>query len=82
MTLATSIPLYPKWTAYLKDEQPKTLIVWGRNDPLFLLAAPEFVKQTVPAADLRYFDGGHFVLDEYADAIAEAIIETFSHSDE
>jgi hypothetical protein len=26
----------------------------------------------VPAADLRYFDGGHFVLDGYADAIAEA----------
>jgi hypothetical protein len=25
-----------------------------------------------------YFDGGHFVLDEYAGAIAEAIIETFS----
>jgi pimeloyl-ACP methyl ester carboxylesterase len=78
MTLATSIPLYPKWTAYLRDEQPKTLIVWGRNDPLFLLAAPEFVKQTVPAADLRYFDGGHFVLDEYSGPIAEAIIETFS----
>ena len=36
------------------------------------------MKQVVPAADLRYFDGGHFVLDEYADAIAEAIIETFS----
>ena len=27
---------------------------------------------------VHYFDGGHFVLDEYADAIAEAIIETFS----
>ena len=26
----------------------------------------------------RYFAGGHFVLDEYADVIAEAIIETFS----
>jgi hypothetical protein len=50
----------------------------GRNDALFLPAAPEFVKQIVPTADLRYFDGGHFVLDEYADAIAEAIIETFS----
>jgi hypothetical protein len=34
-----------------------------RNDPLLL-----------PAADLRFFDGGHFVFDEYADAI----IETFS----
>jgi hypothetical protein len=32
----------------------------------------------VPAADLRYFDGGHFVLDEFGGAIAEAIIETFS----
>jgi len=36
------------------------------------------VKQVVPAADLRYYDGGHFVLDEYADEIAEAIIEAFS----
>ena len=41
-------------------------------------AAAEFVKKLVPTADLRYFNGGHFVLDEYADAIAEAIIETFS----
>jgi pimeloyl-ACP methyl ester carboxylesterase len=78
MTLATNIPLYPQWTAYLKDRQPKTLIVWGRNDPLILPAAAEFVKQVVPTADLRYFDGGHFVLDEYAELIAEAIIETFS----
>jgi len=41
-------------------------------------AAAESVKQTVPTAELRHFDGGHFVLDEYADAVAEAIIETFS----
>ena len=78
MTLATNIPHYPGWNAYLKDRQPKTLIVWGRNDPLFAPEAPEIVKQAVPTADLRYFDGGHFVLDEYADAIAEAIIETFA----
>ena len=78
MTLATNIKLYPQWTAYLKDRQPKTLIVWGRNDPLILPAAAEFVKQVVPKADLRYFDGGHFVLDEYSEPIAEAIIETFS----
>jgi len=78
MNLTTNIQHYPEWTAYLKDRQPKTLIVWGRNDPLILPAAAEFVKQVVPAADLRYFDGGHFVLDENADAIAETIIETFS----
>jgi pimeloyl-ACP methyl ester carboxylesterase len=78
MTLATNIPLYPQWTAYLKERQPRTLIVWGRNDPLILPAAAEFVNQVVPAADLRYFDGGHFVLDEYAEPIAEAISEVFS----
>jgi pimeloyl-ACP methyl ester carboxylesterase len=80
MNLATNIQHYPEWNAYLKDRQPKTLIVWGRNDPLFMPAAAEFLKQLVPSAELRYFDGGHFVLDEYADAIAEAIIETFSRS--
>jgi pimeloyl-ACP methyl ester carboxylesterase len=77
MNLATNVRHYPEWNAYLKERQPKTLIVWGRNDPLFLPAAAEFVKQTVPAAELRYFDGGHFALDEYSDAIAEAIIEVF-----
>jgi pimeloyl-ACP methyl ester carboxylesterase len=78
MNLTTNIQHYPEWTAYLQDRQPKTLIVWGRNDPPILPAAAEFVKQVVPAAELRYFDSGHFVLDENADAIAEAIIETFS----
>src|SRR5262249_28670383 len=78
MNLGTNIRLYPEWITYLKDRQPKTLIVWGRNDPLFLPAAPEVVKQAVPAAELCDFDGGHFVLDEYAEEIAEAIIETFS----
>jgi pimeloyl-ACP methyl ester carboxylesterase len=78
MNLAANFQHYPEWNAYLKDRQPKTLVVWGQNDPLFMPTAPEFVKQAVPTAEVRYFDGGHFVLDEYADAIAEAIIETFS----
>jgi pimeloyl-ACP methyl ester carboxylesterase len=78
MNQATNVQHYPEWNAYLKNRQPKTLIVWGRNDPLFMPAAAELVKQDVPTAEVRYFDGGHFVLDEYADPIAEAIIETFS----
>ena len=78
MNLSTNIQRFPEFTAYLKERQPKTLIVWGRNDPLLLPAAAEFFKQLMPKADLRYFDGGHFVLDEYADAVADAIIETLS----
>ena len=78
MNLATNIQRYPEWTAYLKDRQPKTLIVWGRNDPLMRPAAADFVKQVVPAADVRFFDASHFALDENADAIAEAIIQTYA----
>jgi pimeloyl-ACP methyl ester carboxylesterase len=78
MNLTTNMQHYPEWTAYLKDRQPKMLIVWGRNDPIIVPAAAEYLKQIVLAADLRYFDASHFALDENADAIAEAIIETFS----
>jgi hypothetical protein len=51
MNLATNIQHYSEWNAYLKDRKPKTLIVWGRNDPLIVPAAAEFLKQLVPTAD-------------------------------
>jgi pimeloyl-ACP methyl ester carboxylesterase len=78
MNMEANFPRYPEWTAYLRERQPKTLILWGQNDPFLVRAAAESVRQSVPTADVRYFDGGHFVLDENADAIADAIVETFS----
>jgi pimeloyl-ACP methyl ester carboxylesterase len=78
MNMAENVPHHPGWNAYLKDRRPKTLVLWGRNDPLLEPAAAESVKQAVPAAEVRYFDSGHFALDENADAFAEAIVETFS----
>jgi pimeloyl-ACP methyl ester carboxylesterase len=81
MNISANVPYYPEWSAYLKSHQPKTLIFWGKNDPLMLPAAAESVKRDVPAAVVRYFDGGHFVLDDYAAEIAEEIIEMFSPPD-
>ncbi|MBI1256401.1 MAG: alpha/beta fold hydrolase [Chloroflexi bacterium] len=78
MNMEANFPHYAEWNAYLKDRQPKVLILWGRNDPLLTTAAPENLKQNLPTAELRYFDGGHFPLDEYAEEIAEVIIETFA----
>lgn len=56
----------------------KTLVLWGQNDPLFTPAATDAFKQVVPTADVRFFDGGHFVPDEYTEEIAAAMAETFS----
>src|SRR5262249_42885862 len=34
MNVTSNVQHYPAWNAYLKERQPKTLVVWGRNDPL------------------------------------------------
>jgi pimeloyl-ACP methyl ester carboxylesterase len=78
MNITANIPHYEKWVAYLKERQPKTLVVWGKNDPIIWPAAVETVRQAVPSAEVHYFDSSHFALDENVDAIAEAIIRTFS----
>lgn len=31
----TNVDLYPQWQAYFREYQPPTLIVWGKNDPIF-----------------------------------------------
>jgi pimeloyl-ACP methyl ester carboxylesterase len=68
---------YPKWQAYLREHRPRTLIVWGRNDPIFLPAGAQAYRRDVPQAELHYFDTGHFALEEDAPAIARDIIASF-----
>ena len=53
MNMEANVPQYPVWNAYLKNRQPKTLIVWGRNHPCLMPAAAESVKEDVPTAELR-----------------------------
>ena len=69
---------YVKWGAYLKSKQPKTLIVWGKNDPVFRYSAAEDIKADVPQAELHYYDGGHFMLDEFSRDVADDIVKTFA----
>ncbi|MGO7594201.1 hypothetical protein AB9E13_34335, partial [Rhizobium leguminosarum] len=32
----TNVALYPAFQAYLREHRPPTLILWGKNDPIFL----------------------------------------------
>ena len=68
---------YPAWHAFLKTRQPKTLILWGRNDPIFLPAGAHAYKTDLPKAEIHLLDTGHFALEEDADAIAWHILRTF-----
>lgn len=69
---------YPRWQAYLRAHQPRTLIVWGRNDPIFLPAGAEAYRRDVPAARLHFLDTGHFALEEESPRIAELVRATFA----
>lgn len=69
---------YPRWQEFLRTKQPKTLIVWGKNDPLFLPPGAEAYKRDVPKAQLRFYNTGHFALEEDAPAIAGEIRKTFA----
>lgn len=68
-----NVAQYPVWQAYLAEHQPDTLIVWGQNDPFFLIEGVEALQALVPAADVHLFDAGHFALETHAAEIGDAV---------
>jgi pimeloyl-ACP methyl ester carboxylesterase len=70
---ASNVALYPEFQTYFRKYQPPLLAVWGRNDPFFLPAGAEAYKRDIPAAEVRFYDTGHFALETHAAEIASAI---------
>jgi pimeloyl-ACP methyl ester carboxylesterase len=65
-----NLAAFPQWQDWLRKQQPRTLIVWGRNDPVFDVAEVAALKKDVPKAEVHLLDAGHFALDESAPDIA------------
>jgi pimeloyl-ACP methyl ester carboxylesterase len=70
--------LYPKWQQWMRTHHPRTLIVWGRGDYIFGPVAASAYKRDLPQAKLVFYNGGHFVLEEYAPEVSQEIIAMFS----
>ncbi|WP_179414668.1 alpha/beta fold hydrolase [Mucilaginibacter sp. E4BP6] len=71
---ASNVALYPEWQKWLKETQPRMLLVWGKNDVFFPLSAAEAIKADVPTAELHVYDTSHLALEECHGEIAEEII--------
>ena len=71
----TNPPLYAKWHDYFKQNQPPTLVVWGKNDPIFGADGAKAFLRDLPNAELHLLDTGHFALEEDGDEIAGYIRE-------
>ena len=74
----SNVELYPTFQAYFRTHKPRFLAVWGKNDPFFLPPGAEAFKRDIPAADIRFFDTGHFALETHATEIAAAIRDVFA----
>ncbi|MHA1566494.1 MAG: alpha/beta fold hydrolase [Alphaproteobacteria bacterium] len=64
-------PLYPEWQAYLREHQPPTLIVWGKNDEIFPAAGAEPYKRDLQNLEYHLLDTGHFALETHGQEIAD-----------
>lgn len=63
-------PLYASWHEYFRKYQPPTLLVWGKNDPIFGPAGAQAYLKDLPRAELHLLNTGHFALEEDGAAIA------------
>ena len=64
---------YPKWQRYLREHQPPTLIVWGKNDHIFPADGAHPYKRDLKNLEFHLLDTGHFALEEDGDLIANHI---------
>ena len=60
----TNVALYPKWQAYLKERQPKTIIFWGQTDIFFTKEGGEAFLEVLPKAEMHRLDSGHFAVGD------------------
>ena len=74
----TNLESYPKWQAWLRENQPPLLVIWGKYDQSFELSEPEAYRHDVPNAKIHVLDAGHFALDTAADEIALLVREFLS----
>lgn len=70
---SSNIPQFENWQNYFGKHQPKTLLVWGKNDVFFPEAAATAYLKDLPNASLHLYDTGHFALEEYVEEIADNI---------
>ncbi len=69
----TNVDAYPQWQAWMRRQQPRLLVLWGKYDLSFDLSEPEAYRRDVPKAAVHVLDAGHFALDTAADQMAQLV---------
>lgn len=75
LSYGSNPPLYPTWQAYLREHQPPTLIVWGKNDTIFPESGAHPYKRDLKNLEFHLLDTGHFALEEDGETIARLMLD-------
>ncbi len=57
----------------MREHQPPTLLVWGKNDEIFPAEGAHPYKRDLKDLEFHLLDTGHFALEEDGKVIAEHI---------
>ena len=68
-----NVTLYPQWQAFLREHQPKTLILWGQKDIFFTPEGGEAYLNDLPNAEMHRLDAGHFATEDSSAEISAEI---------
>jgi pimeloyl-ACP methyl ester carboxylesterase len=66
----SNVERYDEWHAYFRNNQPPTLIVWGKGDFVFTPAGAEAYQKDLKHVELHMLNAGHFALETNASEIA------------
>ena len=70
-----NLALYPAWHEYLRTKRPPVLLVWGKNDQIFIEPGARAFLRDQPEAELNLLDTGHFALEEDAETIGKLMLD-------
>jgi len=74
----SNLTRYDDWHEFFRSKQPKTLIVWGKNDPFFTVEGAQAYLRDIPNAELHLLETGHFALEDSSEFIAQEIVKFFA----
>ena len=69
---------YPKWQAFLREQQPKTIIFWGQDDIFFTREGGESYLTDLPEAEMHRLKSGHFAVEDNLQYIAEHMLAFYN----
>jgi len=75
--LKENLEWFPRYQAYLRQHQPRTLIVWGPRDGYMPEESARAYLRDLPNAQLHLFaDGGHWLLETHLEQVS-TLVEAF-----